>query len=79
MFTALLGGETEVPTLGRPIKLKIPAGTQAGRKFRLGGKGMPVLNQADKHGDLYARVLVTVPERLNDQQRDLVEQLKATF
>jgi curved DNA-binding protein len=79
MFTALLGGEAEVPTLGRPIKLKIPAGTQSGRKFRLTGKGMPVLNQADKHGDLYARVLVTVPERLNDQQRDLVEQLKATF
>ena len=79
MFTALLGGEVEVPTLGRPIKLKIPAGTQAGRKFRLTGKGMPVLNQTDKHGDLYARIVVTVPENLNDEQRELVEQLKATF
>ncbi len=79
MFTALLGGEVEVPTMGRPIKLKIPAGTQSGRKFRLTGKGMPVLNQAEKHGDLYARVLVTVPEHLNDEQKALVEQLKATF
>jgi curved DNA-binding protein len=79
MFTALLGGEAEVPTLSRPIKLKIPAGTQSGRKFRLGGKGMPLLNQAEKFGDLYARVLVTVPEKLTDEQRGLVEQLKATF
>ncbi len=79
MFTVLLGGTVEVPTLGRPINLKIPAGTQAGRKFRLGGKGMPVLNQADKHGDLYARIVITVPESLTDEQRELVEQLKATF
>jgi len=79
MFTALLGGQVEVPTLGRPINLKVPAGTQSGRKFRLTGKGMPVLNQPDKHGDLYARVLVTVPENLNPEQRELVEQLKATF
>ena len=37
------------------------------------------MNQAEKHGDLYARILVTVPESLNDEQRELVEQLKATF
>ncbi len=79
MFTALLGGEVEVPTLSRPIKLKIPAGTQSARKFRLGGKGMPLLNQTDKFGDLYARILVTVPESLTPEQRELVEQLKATF
>ena len=79
LFAALLGGEAEVPTLGRAITLKIPAGTQSGRKFRLGGKGMPVLGQKDKHGDLYARVLVTVPEHLSDAQRELVEQLRATF
>jgi curved DNA-binding protein len=79
MFTVLLGGQVEVPTLGRPINLKIPAGTQAGRKFRLTGKGMPVLNQAEKHGDLYARIVVIVPESLNEKQRELVEQLKATF
>ncbi len=79
MFTALLGGEAEVPTLGRSVKLKIPAGTQSGRKFRLTGKGMPILNQKDSYGDLYARVLVTVPEHLTSAQRELVEQLKASF
>ncbi len=79
MFTALLGGEVEVPTLGRPVKLKVPAGTQSGRKFRLTGKGMPVLHQKEKFGDLYARMMVSVPDHLTDEQRDLVEQLKATF
>ncbi len=79
MFAALLGGEAEVPTLGRAIRLKIPAGTQSGRRFRLSGKGMPLIGQKDRHGDLFARVLVTVPENLSDEQRDLVEQLRATF
>lgn len=76
MFTAMLGGDAEVPTLGRPLKLKIPAGTQSGRKFRLGGKGMPQLKQQDKFGDLYARILITVPENLTEEQRALVEGLR---
>lgn len=79
MFTAILGGEVDVPTLGRPIRLKVPAGTQSGRKFRLGGKGMPLLREKDKHGDLYARVLVTVPEKLNDEQRALVDELRQSL
>jgi curved DNA-binding protein len=79
VFTAMLGGEAEVPTLGRTIKLKIPAGTQSGRKFRLSGKGMPLLRDKEKFGDLYARVLITVPETLNADQRQLVEQLRDSF
>lgn len=77
LFTALLGGEIEVPTLDRPVKLKIPAGTQSGRKFRLAGKGMPVLRQTDQYGDLYARALITIPENLTPEARRLAEQLKA--
>jgi curved DNA-binding protein len=79
MFTALLGGEMEVPTMTRPVKLKIPPGTQSGRRFRLSGKGMPILNKKDQYGDLFARVLITIPESLTPEQRKLVEQLKATF
>jgi len=79
MFTALLGGEVEVPTLGRPVKLKIPAGTQAGRRFRIAGKGMPKLRKPGEYGDLYARVIITVPEKLSPQQREMVEALRATF
>jgi curved DNA-binding protein len=79
MFTAILGGEIEVPTLERPLKIKIPAGSQSGRKMRLPGKGMPVLRRPNEAGDLYVRLLITVPENLTDEQRDLVEQLRDAF
>ena len=76
MFTALLGGEVEVPTLSGSVRLKIPPGTQSGRRFRLSGRGMPQLRSADAFGDLLARVLITVPSRLNAEQRRLAEQLR---
>ncbi len=79
MFTAMLGGEVEVPTLGRPIKMKIKAGTQSGRKLRVPGKGMPRLKQPSEHGDLFARVLITVPENLSDEQKEALERLRAQF
>ncbi|MDZ4767066.1 MAG: J domain-containing protein [Chloroflexota bacterium] len=78
-FTALLGGTVEVPTLLRPVTLKIPAGTQSGRRFRLSGKGMPLLKKSEQFGDLYARALIVIPETLTPEQRALVEQLKASF
>lgn len=79
VFTAMLGGEVDVPTLGRPVRLKIPAGTQSGRKFRLTGKGMPKLRNKDTFGDLYARILITVPEKLTADQRAAVEALRDTL
>ncbi|MCS7070734.1 MAG: HSP40/DnaJ peptide-binding protein, partial [Anaerolinea sp.] len=79
LFTAMLGGEIEVPTLGRPVKVRVPPGTQSGKKLRLAGKGMPVLRQPDKHGDLYARVLITIPEHLTPEQRAEVERLRAVL
>lgn len=76
VFTALLGGEAEVPTMERPVKLRIPAGTQSGRRFRLSGKGMPIVKKQGEFGDLFARVLITVPENLTAEQRALVEKLR---
>jgi len=79
IFTAMLGGEVEVPTMTRPVKLKVPPGTQSGQKLRLSGKGMPILRQKGDYGNLYATVLLTIPEHLNDRQRELVEQLRDSF
>lgn len=79
VFTAMLGGEAEIPTLDRPIKLRVPAGTQSGRRFRLSGKGMPKVKQPDEFGDLYARALITIPESLTPEQKRLVEQLRAAL
>ena len=76
MFTALLGGEVEVPTLSGSVRLKVPPGTQSGRRFRLSGRGMPQLRSSGEFGDLLARVLITVPSRLNAEQRRLAEQLR---
>jgi curved DNA-binding protein len=79
MFTALLGGEAEIPTMVKNVKLKIPPGTQSGRKFRLPNKGMPILKKTGEYGDLYARVLITVPIALTEKQQALVEHLRQSF
>lgn len=79
MFTALLGGEIEVPTLTRSVRVKVPAGTQSGRKIRISGKGMPVLRKTDTYGDLYARILITIPDKLTPEQRTAVETLRKMF
>jgi curved DNA-binding protein len=76
VFTAMLGGEVEVPTMTRPVKLKVPAGTQSGSRMRLSGKGMPSLRNKGQYGDLYARMMITVPKNLTEEQRHLVQQLR---
>ncbi len=75
--TAVLGGEVEVQALGRKVALKLPPLTQNGRVFRLTGLGMPKLGSEAK-GDLYARVRVKLPERLDEKERKLFEELKAS-
>jgi curved DNA-binding protein len=70
---ALLGGEVPVETLaGSRLLLRIPAGTQPGRTFRLAGQGLPRFRAAGR-GDLYARVRVTVPTNLDEHARDLAD------
>jgi DnaJ-class molecular chaperone len=63
---AALGGEVHVPTLkGRALALRIPAGTQGGKVFRLAGQGMP-REQGGGFGDLHARVRLALPDRFTD-------------
>ena len=75
LYTAILGGEAIVPTFKGKVKLKIPAETQSGRTFRLKGQGMPNLKQPDNRGDLYAKVIVKLPENLSDEEIELFEEL----
>lgn len=70
---AVLGGEMPVPTLNGPVSMKIPAGTQSGKIFRLKGKGMPDPH-SQGNGDLYARVMLDVPTKLTAQQKTLLEE-----
>jgi curved DNA-binding protein len=76
LYTVVLGGEVEVPTLGGMVRLTIPEGTQNGRTFRLRGKGMPRLRQPKQHGDLYAKVDVRLPTQLTSRERELFEKLR---
>jgi curved DNA-binding protein len=70
---ALLGGEVEVETLGGRVVLTIPPGTQQGQTFRLTGQGMPRL-KGEGSGDLYARVKVVLPGKLEGKQRQAAEE-----
>jgi molecular chaperone DnaJ len=69
---AALGASIDIPTLDGPTKLKIPAGTQSAKVFRLKGKGIPAL-QGSGRGDQHVRVLVETPTHLTREQRDLLE------
>jgi curved DNA-binding protein len=75
LYTAVLGGEVNVPTLSGEVKLRIPPETQSGRLFRISGRGMPRLKQPNEYGNLYARVLVQVPTNLTGEELALFEKL----
>jgi molecular chaperone DnaJ len=76
MVTASLGGEFEVPTIdGGKTRVKVPEGTQSGRRFRLGGKGMPVL-RSRQSGDMYVQVVVETPQQLTKKQRELLAEFE---
>ena len=74
---AALGAQIEVPTLDGKVKMKVPAGSQSGKVFRLRGKGFPVLGNAQQRGDQHVRVTVEVPMHLSKKQKDLLEQFAA--
>ena len=74
VFTAVLGGEADVETLSGKVKLNIPAGTQPEQVFRLAGRGMPSVKDANEKGDLYIRLKVQIPKYLSAKQRELLEE-----
>lgn len=76
LYTALLGGKTEVHTLDKSVNLTIPPETPNGKLFRLRGLGMPKLRQPDQRGDLYATVAIQLPRHLSEKEKALFEQLR---
>ena len=76
MVTAALGGEFEVPAIdGSKARVKVPGGTQTGRRFRLTSKGMPVL-RSKQTGDMYVQVSVETPQNLSKRQRELLAEFE---
>jgi len=75
---AALGGEITVPTLDGEVKYYIPEGTQTGTVFKLKGKGVPKFKGSGR-GDQYFRVMVEVPKKLTEKQKELLRQFAETM
>jgi len=71
---ATLGAEVDAPTLFGKVKIKIPAGTEGGRVFRLRGHGVLDVRAGSQKGDLYVRVQIAVPKKMSTRQQDLLRQ-----
>ena len=76
--TAALGGEVKVPTLEGEVNLKIPAGAQSGKVFRLRGKGVKPVRGGGP-GDLYCQIEIETPVDLSGEQKDLLRQFEASM
>jgi DnaJ-class molecular chaperone len=70
---AVLGGELVVPNLEGKARLKIPAGTQGGQRFRLRERGLPGVS--GKRGDLYVVAQINIPKKLTEKERELWSEL----
>lgn len=70
---AALGDEVEIPTVHGKVMLKIPAGTQSGKVFRLKGKGAPNV-RGHGHGDQHVQIRVVTPTRLTERQKELLRE-----
>jgi DnaJ-class molecular chaperone len=76
LSTAALGGEIEVPSLSGVQTLHVPPGTRGGQRLRIRGEGLPVPGH-HRRGDLYAVIVLDVPESPGRRVRDALETLRA--
>lgn len=79
MPTAVLGGQVKIPTLTGDVKITITPGTQPGKVLRMRGKGLPIIDQFARQygtGDLLINVGVYIPERLNKDEKAMIEKLR---
>ncbi len=72
-WQAALGTQLKVPTLEGNVRLKIPAGTQGGQRFRLRERGLPGIS--GKRGDLYVVAQINIPKKLSEREREIWSQL----
>lgn len=72
-WTAVLGGSVTIPTMEGSAKLKVPAGSQPGQRFRLKNRGMP--EKGGARGDLFVELAIEIPKDLTAEQRELWEKL----
>jgi len=77
IYTAILGGKIEIPTMSSPVKMTIPEGVDIEKTLRLKGKGMPKYKTPKQYGDLLVKLKIDLPKKLTQEEKDLFEKLKA--
>ena len=77
MPDAILGTEVEIPCLDGPYKIKIEPGTQSGEVMRLRGKGLPTVNGYGGTGDMYVKIGVWIPRKLDKEDKAVIESLRS--
>lgn len=75
LYTAVLGGELTMDTLGGKLKLKVPPETQNNTKVKLKGKGFPVYKKEGHYGDLYVTYHIQIPTHLTEKEKALFNEL----
>jgi curved DNA-binding protein len=75
LYTAVLGGELTVDSLGGKLILKVKPETQNGTRIRAKGKGFPVYKKEGEYGDLYVTYTIRIPEHLTEKQKELFREL----
>jgi curved DNA-binding protein len=75
LYTAVLGGELTMDTLGGKLKLKVPPETQNNTKVKLKGKGFPVYKKEGSFGDLYVTYHIQIPTHLTEKEKALFNEL----
>jgi curved DNA-binding protein len=75
IYTILLGGKVQIKTLKGDIYIEIPQGTSYGKQLRIKGLGMPDYDKPETFGDLYVKVLYSVPKNLTQKEKDLLNEL----
>lgn len=77
--TATLGGEVKISTIDGDVLYEVKPGTQTDTKIRLRGKGVPSLRDKNQRGDHYVTLVVQVPTKLNNEQKELLKKFDETF
>lgn len=76
IYTAILGGKIEIPTVNGNVKMTLPPGTEGGKSLRLKGKGMPYYGSKTEFGDLYIVANITIPTNISEKEKELFNELK---
>jgi curved DNA-binding protein len=75
LYTLVLGGKVEIPTLDKSVRVTVKPETEPGKLIRLRGKGMPLDAEKTRHGDLLVTLQAKMPQRLSTREKELFQQL----